>query len=171
MFVNPTRPYGMWYGDRAWPARYLALATPDLNADDWARILSHQCLNEDVRYFSVFYSGFRVLPIAVARLAEVRLACAAALFRHDHGRDIESLAELAPEYFPTLPESPFVECAFVYRRFARRNVEGLLFRRGDGETAHDRAGHGRDRDDRHGDAEGRRAADQGEPRSVRTRFA
>jgi hypothetical protein len=87
-----------------------------MSVDDWNRILLHQYLNEDVRFFSVFYGGFRYLPINVARLAEIRLACAAALFRHDHGRDIESLAELAPEYFPTLPESPFVECEFVYRR-------------------------------------------------------
>ena len=93
LFLNPSMPYGQWY-DRTWPARYLALATPDMNADDWGRILLHQHLTEDVRYFGVFYSGFRYLPITVARLAEVRLACAAMLFRHDHGRDIESLAEL-----------------------------------------------------------------------------
>jgi hypothetical protein len=115
LFLNPTRTYGVFH-DRVWPARYLALATPDMSVDDWNRILLHQYLNEDVRFFSVFYGGFRYLPINVARLAEIRLACAAALFRHDHGRDIESLAELAPEYFPTLPESPFVECEFVYRR-------------------------------------------------------
>ena len=52
----------------------------------------------------------------MAKRNAIRLACAAALFRHDHGRDLASLAELAPEYFPSLPESPYAECAFVFRR-------------------------------------------------------
>ena len=105
--------------DRNWEpqVRYFAAATPDCDADQWSRILSHQThvwLIGDL--FDQIHRRFPRLAASTARRNAIRLACAAALFRHDHGRDLTSLAELAPEYFPTLPESPYSECKFVFRR-------------------------------------------------------
>jgi hypothetical protein len=110
----PTRSY-----EKGWERqiRYFAAATPDCDADAWRRILSHQAhrwLSDD--FFDQINRNFPALAAAAARRNALRLACAAALFRHDHGRDLGSLAELASEYFPTLPESPYAECAFAYRR-------------------------------------------------------
>ena len=117
LFLRP-RKFGE-YGKSSsqGPVRYLALATPDRSAHDWARILSDQSLSfYTFPLFDIFAVDLERHATAVAHLNAIRLACAAALFRANHGREVGALDELAPEYFPTLPKSPFAECAFVLRR-------------------------------------------------------
>ena len=112
LFTKPWLLYEPF--DHVWPARYLALGAPERSVDEWTRILSHQTLFE-VPLFRTF-RGLEELARTAVRRDEIRLACAAALYKHDHGHDLKSLAELAPEYFPTLPESRYSECPFVLRR-------------------------------------------------------
>ena len=116
LFLRPPMGYAMGWEPQV---RYLALATPDRNADDWLGILSQQSLVWPLGdLFERFNRSCGHLAEANARLNAIRLACAAALYRHDRGRDPTSLKELAPEYFPALPESPYAECEFVFRRSA-----------------------------------------------------
>jgi hypothetical protein len=112
LFTKPVLPYDPY--DRVWPVRYLALGAPDRSVDEWTRILSHQTSHE-IRLFLIF-RGFEHLARTAARRDAIRLACAAALYRHDHGRDLGSLEALVPKYLPKLPKSPFADCAFVLRR-------------------------------------------------------
>ena len=116
LLSSPLPRYGPNDWNLKWSVPYLAVATPDRSADDWARIVSQQSMSEQIPFFYLFRQQVDFLSRDTARLTALRLACAAALFRHDHHRDLESLAELSPEYFPTAPTSPFSECPFVLRR-------------------------------------------------------
>jgi hypothetical protein len=109
-----TKPWQFDRYDHVWPARYMVLGAPERSLDEWMRILSHQSLYE-VQMFRTFL-GFGYFAWTASRRDAIRLACAAALYKHDHGRDLNSLAELSPEYFPALPKSPYSECPFVLRR-------------------------------------------------------
>ena len=122
MFLHPLTPDDL--RDHRWCIRYLALATPDCTAEDWSRILTHQSFDGELPLFQMVQREFGVQARSVARLQALRLTCAAALFRHDHGwAALKSLDELAPEYFASLPKCPFTECDFVYRQSAGESLK------------------------------------------------
>ena len=131
LFLHPLTRDDLRKRDNRWFARYLALATLDCSAEEWSRILSHQSFDGELPLFRIFQRDFDAHARSVARLDALRLACAAALFPWDHGRDLKSLAELAPKYFATPPKCPFTECEFVYRE---SRGEGMKRTHGDAET-------------------------------------
>ncbi len=54
-------------------------------------------------------------PDRLMQLRLLRVTLAAELFEADHGRPIQSLAELVPQYLDRLPESPYVGHSIGYR--------------------------------------------------------
>ena len=125
-------PRGLFYQNLVYLGRaydpHLALPVVDVEKRRFDLILDNiraTQIDEDLEHIRPYNLLARMLipafSKALRRYAEgqvevdqMRLACAIELFRHQHGHPPESLAELAPNFIPTVPSDPLTGQPYLY---------------------------------------------------------